>query len=211
MGWTTIIGADKEHLMNDRLRTQEWVAKDGERFTWKVIAHSLRGNNLWKIVERSRHGHGYSVTERFIALDLIGYDRYSKGWGYKDISEHVGPTELNCPLKFLNMAPQPCDSEQTAKWTSEWREKVRNWHSASAKRRKEMLKVPILQGEKWMLREGLVDRATRSHKLTHVYVGSVYPRFVYATANDGERYKIPKKYLVRRMGEKEVTAEEFFS
>ena len=206
MGFTTIIGSTKESVIKDRIRT-----KESGNITWKVLAHSLRGNNLWSVVERIEKGDGFTKTIRYIALDLIGYDRYNQSWGYKDLSESMGPVHYNCPLKFLNMVPQPCDSENTATWASNWRNKVRDWHTSSAKRRKEMLEDPMEEGDKWMLRDGLVDRATRQQKLTHVYITKVYPRFVHAIANDGCDYKVPKKYLLRRMGEKEVSAEEFLS
>lgn len=205
MGWTTCIGYDKERLIKDRLRIKDRLY-DNEQggITWKVLAHSLRGNNLWYVVERTEHGEGYKKTYRFIALDLIGYDPYGKGWGYKDLCESMGPTQKNCPLKFLDMVPVPCDSG----YAQQWREQVRAWHKMSAQQRKKLKEINPQPGEKWLLRDGLVDRATRKIKLHTAWISKVVGRHIYIIANDDNDYRIQKSHLVRIMGNKEVATLE---
>jgi hypothetical protein len=203
MGWTTCIGYDKERLLRDRLRD-----KSNGTTEWKVIAHSLRGNNLWYVVERTDHGDGYKKVYRYIALDLIGYDPHSKGWGYKDLCETMGPAEKNCPLKFLDMVPVPCDYG----YGHQWREEVRAWHNMSRDQRKKLKEINPQPGEKWLLRDGLVDRATRKEKLHTAWINKVVGRDIYILANDGNDYRVRKSHLVRIMGNKEVaTLGEFLS
>ncbi len=199
MGWTTCIGWDKERLIKDRLRD-----KESGGITWKTLAHSLRGNNLWYVVERTVHGDGYKSTIRYIALDLIGYDPHGKGWGYKDICESMGPAQKNCPLKFFDMVPVPCDSQ----WSHGWREKVREWHTMTNEQRKKLKEINPQPGEKWLLRDGLVDRATRKVKLHTAWIRSVRGKDIYITANDDQDYRIRKSHLVRVMGQKEVASLE---
>jgi hypothetical protein len=86
---------------------REWQSQRGpERF--EVLKHHLAPgsdgeSNLWKIVRRT-YPDGRSET--FIALDLIA----CRGvWGYKDLSEHMGPYETNCPVEWLDEVPCPGD------------------------------------------------------------------------------------------------------
>ena len=205
MGWTTCIGYDKERLLKDRLRDKQSSKNEkGEYVEWKTIAHSLRGNNLWYVVEYTTYGEGYRNTIRYIALDLIGYDRYSGSWGYKDISESMGPTEKNCPLKFFDMVPVPCDSN----CAHEWREAVRKWHSMTNEQRKKLKEINPQPGEKWLLKDGLVDRDTRKIKLHTAWIRKVVGRDIYIIANDDRNYRVRKSQLMRIMGNKEVATLE---
>lgn len=85
----------------------------------KLLAKSLKGNHLW-IVWQKPSG------ERYIYLALLqgtpggGGD----GWGYKDMSESMGPYTYDVPLKFLDMVPVA---------NTEWREKVLAHHARSGK------------------------------------------------------------------------------
>lgn len=48
------------------------------------------------------------------------------GWGWDTISEASGPAWVDCPVEWLDEAPEP-----TTPWASEWREKVRE-HARAA-------------------------------------------------------------------------------
>lgn len=91
---------------------------------WSVLAHSVRGNNLWTVIEKPD-------GTRFIGLDLLraGQRSEGEGWGHKDLCESMGPSECDCPLKFLDMAPVP-DGDYAA----EWRERVRAYHKRKTAR-----------------------------------------------------------------------------
>jgi hypothetical protein len=59
-------------------------------------------------------------------------------WGYKDMSESVGPCYYKCPLKFLNLAPEP-----TSEYSKEWREKVRAYHAAEAAKKAARARITL--------------------------------------------------------------------
>lgn len=204
MGWTTHIGSSKESLIKDRLSDKKSKEDEqGQYTTWKTLAHSLRSNNLWYVVERTFHGNGYKRTNRFIALDLIGFDPYGNGWGYKDLCESMGPVQVNCPLKFLDMVP--------ADDPYGWRDGVRNWHDMSNAQRRKLKTIDPQPGEKWMLKDGLNDAYTKE-KLHTARIQRISGRNIIATANTGTTYRFRKSQLIRKMGEKEVaTLEELLS
>jgi hypothetical protein len=73
---------------------------------------------LWTVWEhRRREG----AVDRYIGCDLLAGQR-GYCWGYKDMEESMGPCYYTCPLKYLDLVPEP-DSR---------RAKVRAYH---AKRR----------------------------------------------------------------------------
>lgn len=195
MGWTFCPTQTLPDLIAERLREKRWTSEDGRNFNDKVIASSKRGNNLWYVVERTvNDGEPY----RFIALDLLAYDRHH-GAGYKDLCESMGPSEKNCPLKFFDLVPVP-DGE----YGKGWRERVREWHSSSTAERKRRAALNPKEGEKWRMKAGLVDRATKKIPLHTVRILSVDGKNIRGMANDGMVYSIAAKHLVERMGEKEV-------
>jgi hypothetical protein len=116
MGWLFTQGQTRRELIEKRIARQE-----NEYGIWECVAHTLRGNCLWKVVNYTKKENGFS--ERFIGLDLLGSDG-DYGWGYKDMEECMGPHYYTCPLKYLEMAPEP--DNQYAK---NWREKVKAYHA----------------------------------------------------------------------------------
>lgn len=93
---------------------------------YEPIEHRVVGNNVWQLVLHKPTGR------KLITLDLIAKER-GGGWGYKGLSEDMGPVEVNCPLSLLNKA-----SPVTEGYAVEWREKVRAYHA----RRKTAKPVP---------------------------------------------------------------------
>lgn len=118
----------------DRSQTKaEFVAELNRDFGpgYECLAHRVVGNNLWQLVKRPD-------GEKFICLYLMsrGNGRYGKGcsdhgWGYKGISEDMGPAQVNCPLSLLNAADPPRGPHAPA-----WREKVREHHAAKKRKSK---------------------------------------------------------------------------
>jgi hypothetical protein len=81
----------------------------------KIIAHSLRGNNLWCVNE-----HTYTDGRPTISyIMLYRLSCYKGEWGYKPMDESMGPYYYDCPKKFLKMAGPPMNE-----WSKDWREKV---------------------------------------------------------------------------------------
>ncbi len=76
------------------------------------------GNHIWQLVRQE------SANRTFITLDLIAKDR-NGGWGYKGMSEDMGPYYYDCPLSLIDAASDPIN-ESAAKW----REDVRKYHAA---------------------------------------------------------------------------------
>jgi hypothetical protein len=118
MGWTFTQGASRADIIHDC--TKPW---DTGSATVKCLAKTTVGNNLWAVFEKTPKDGG--EPERFIALFMLGSDA-GYGWGYKDITEGMGPPQTSCPLSYLDMVPQVADAE--------WRERVRAHHSRTRQR-----------------------------------------------------------------------------
>lgn len=93
----------------------------------KVLDHAMTGvgHRLWMAIE-SKTG------ERFVMLYLINGDR--DGWGYKPISEDMGPAEVDCPLRILDATGEAAEADASG-YAHEWRVKVREYHKQRAERR----------------------------------------------------------------------------
>lgn len=133
MGWT---------FMNDpQIGKKELVAHLSSPTYWgsgfRILKQSLVGNNLWVAVERT---YDDGTTKRFIALDLLKSGGRDCGWGYKDLQESMGPCEVNCPLVFFDLVPEP-DGE----YGRAWREEVRAYHAK--KKKAATLKGTLTAGE----------------------------------------------------------------
>lgn len=130
MGWTFEYGtrwlSRKEYAENIiRECTATWE-HNGQKFSTRPLAHSLRGNDLWVVMERTHHNTGEVNT--WIALYRLS--KHEGMWGYKDMDEDCGPYFHTCPLKFLKMTEPKTD------YSREWRERVRQYHNyVNARRR----------------------------------------------------------------------------
>jgi len=112
MGWTIIPSiTEKKDMVSYRIQRQE-----NDKFVWNTLAHSLRGNTLWYVVERTIKKTG--EVDRYIACDLLCKER-NGGWGYKDLDESCGPCETSCPVKYFKMVPVPPNE-----YAIEWRKSV---------------------------------------------------------------------------------------
>ena len=116
-----------EHLL-------EPFSSEDKSVTTKPIAHCFKGNNMWTVWERTKTGtrtvtlapgieapKPFSESIRFIVLYYLR--RAGKeDWGYKDVSEDMGPCEANCPPSYLEMAPL---AEHHGEHAESWRERVK--------------------------------------------------------------------------------------
>lgn len=112
MGWSfsCVDTGRKAHI--ERITSQKHFSED-----YRPLASRVVGNNVWQVVLHIPTGR------RFITLDLIAKER-GGGWGYKGLSEDMGPNEVNCPLSLLALAGPPKEGHAAA-----WREKVRAYHA----------------------------------------------------------------------------------
>lgn len=127
MGWT--FGYDwttRNDIIRERTEDTKWetcgivverkcLAKTYKGFPWAGVLYSVH--------EQVRTAPDGNVqTFRYIMIDLLRYSRRDGCWGYKDMSEEMGPYKHGCPLKYLEMVPCP-DSE----YARNWRERVREY------------------------------------------------------------------------------------
>ena len=101
----------------------------------KTLKHCFKGNNMWAVQEYHREGMAHPV--RFVCLYMLrGNPRVKNdpyGWGYKDVSEDMGPCQLSCPVSYIELVEsheKEFGYEPTG-YAAEWRERVR---TAAAKR-----------------------------------------------------------------------------
>jgi hypothetical protein len=99
MGWLISHDLTKKEQVAEIVKG--WSNDDkGVRF----LAHSVRGNVLYAVGQSFDRTTPERFEDRFILVCLLRKDR-GYGWGYKDMSESMGPYKYDCPLKFLKMAP----------------------------------------------------------------------------------------------------------
>lgn len=118
MGWL-YSSYSRSELIHDLIQPEEHP-----KASIRVIAHTLRGNVLWSVVEVTAKVEGVhkdlapGESIRYIRCDLL--QRSGGQWGYKGMDESVHPYYYTCPLSYLDMAPVQ---------SSEWREGVRAYHA----------------------------------------------------------------------------------
>ena len=101
----------------------------GPSSKFTLLDRSLRGNRLWVLVQS--HGHDP-------AIGLFLLQRGRDGcWGYKDLDESSGPYYYDCPLRWLNQAPEPLMRTGSHLGSGRtWRDFVRDHHAQQAANRK---------------------------------------------------------------------------
>lgn len=173
MGW--LFGWNTRKELVDHVT--ETFENDMQRTT--CIRKFFSGNNMWTVWERQSKAASTDV-ERFIVVFLIlGGNNCTNGrgygWGYKDVSEEMGPCEVTCPLAFLDMVPDP------GGYATAWRERVRAHHA----RRNQKLTV----GQTIKLTNGIEYRITQTRR-----------KLMGVSLKDGCLYKIPRRMLTLSQG-----------
>lgn len=134
MGWLFSSEWEERRDLVAHLTHTETSTSEGREYKWVTLAHSVRGNVLWAVFQRSVNG---KVQQPAIACFLLSKQR-DYGWGYKDMTEAMHPYYYSCPLSYLELAPETC---------KEWREKVREYH-AKARRKFQVGTTYALEGAK---------------------------------------------------------------
>jgi hypothetical protein len=114
-------------------RKEDFVKEILQSFNSDVLllASSLRGNNLWVLLRHARSGQ--------VVIGLFLLSCYKGCWGERSLSEDDGPFHYDCPLSFLDRAPEPssCPIDGHAgEPRTTWRDHVRRFHAAAAERRR---------------------------------------------------------------------------
>jgi hypothetical protein len=165
MGWTYQCegGMSLKNFIAERVKTEE-----NENGKWEYIKHALRGRCLWSImVHTNKKTNPYTVT-KIIAVDLIGGSE-KNGWGYKDMSEEMGPCFYTCPLSYLDEVPDP------GSYATEWRKAVREYHAKIKTQRDEMNSAKI--GDKIILKKGCRPESLTIVSLKPLRAMSGYVRY----------------------------------
>jgi hypothetical protein len=132
MGWLFTLGASRKDVADAVTKTSEWTRDDGVVVRHETLARYYSGNDLWSVLEVTQDG---KQSLRVILLFKLSRGN-GDGWGYKDVSESMGPCAVSCPLKFLDMVPNIPN-----KYAAEWRPRVRAYwkrRKARAAERREL-------------------------------------------------------------------------
>jgi len=162
MGWLFIRGASKADVIRNLTAPEENEAR-----YWESIAHCVRGNVLWAVVE-IRYKQENRRSKRFIACYLL--ERDGGEWGYKDMEESMHPYYYSCPLKYLDMAPAA---------NEKWRAEVRKYHAERNRKFAKGQKVTVrgCASVPWVvirsLRPLLGDYDGATYKLERRFLGEV--------------------------------------
>jgi len=97
---------------------------------YNVIESSVRGDNLWMIVEKFQE-------DPIILLYLL--DKQDGCWGYKSIAEVENPFYFSCPLSYLAKVPVK---------NQVWRDQVREFHNQRSAERAARPKKRFAIGDK---------------------------------------------------------------
>lgn len=161
MGWTFNLEPQRlTDFLRERCRKEDFLS-DGNLYARRCLAskyvmYTPARGTLWTVWEYTVVGCDGTVLkdERYIGCDLIQYGQGVQGcyWGYKDLEASMGPSDISCPLKYLEMVPEPkacaCVPKPEPGWEDRtepgcgrcyerlWRERVRLRHKVMAERRR---------------------------------------------------------------------------
>ena len=98
MGWYYTHGASKAQIIAE-------IERDTRSST--IVERAVRGNHLWHVLKPAN-----AEVEPFIVLYLLSSSK--DGWGYKSMSEDMGPYYYTCPTTWF--AKYPTSNETARRW-----------------------------------------------------------------------------------------------
>lgn len=107
----------------------ELVAELRSQVRSYVIVDEHIGRNVWFLLEQPS-------GERFIVLFLT--EGGAGGWAYKDVTEDMGPCEVDCPLRLIEAAG-PIESQ----YANEWRDRVRAYWQTKVARMAQVIEPGV--------------------------------------------------------------------
>ena len=163
MGWLFTEGQTKAELI------AHLTQGDSQLYTHR---RCVRGTTLWAVQEyKARPG------KPFIVAYLIQHER-GYGWGYKPVTESMGPAEVSCPVSYLDAVPVAGGPHAL-----QWRERVRRHHAAQ-KRKRRMLKDAAIG-----------DRMTLVAGLSPQTLALVSKKPVLGRDDDGHLWRVPQRFI----------------
>jgi hypothetical protein len=163
MGWMFL------HNAPDKRQVVETCTKSSA--TLKCVKKAVHGNHLWTIFENT------VTKKKSIVLFLLAKNQGC--WGYKDITEHMGPSFYDCPVSFFDEAPRP--------ESASWRAKVRLFHLQEKERRTHLKNLAV----------GSMVRLMDGYKPSVLRITSTDP--LRGTSSEGDLYRIPKTRIAEVM------------
>ena len=132
MGWS-FGWKSRAELIEHLTRTQE-----NESGKWETTKHCTVGNVLWA-VQVHTDKQAQTVTPFILCCLLQGGGE----WGYKDMTESMGPYYYTCPVAYFDLVPEA---------NKNWRAKVREHHAFKKAQRDAIKRLKV--GDTLMLKAG---------------------------------------------------------
>ena len=118
MGWTTTYKPKGEPVLDFFTRTGVFTWSDDNPNKYRVIDSALvKFNTFYAAIEQTHKETG----ERHVWAAVILIHRYPKhihNFGWKDMSEAMGPFECRCPEKILKLLT-PTDNANANEWRAQ--------------------------------------------------------------------------------------------
>lgn len=128
---TTVIPIHANETANSVRNSEEhrWkVMYEGEG--GRIVDKSRRGNRTWWVIDSPRNAEN-GLSNPFLAVTIFD-GRGGKELSRRDVSEGEGPSQLDCPIGFLEKAPVANQA---------WRDRVHAYHVNTKARRKSAMRV----------------------------------------------------------------------
>ena len=123
---------------------------DGETHTLQTLDGARVRNTVYLAVRSTDKKAGRSFV--FAAVILISNTK-KWGFGYKDMSESMGPCECDCPDRIMRLLSPVADIPNPG-YTADWRARVAAQKAARRERRDRLAVLRVSGG--WALRVGAV-------------------------------------------------------
>lgn len=185
MGWTWIPGSTRKGVIAELTDPEEWAPREDGKIRYRrTLTKQYKGapwkGTLYVVYQDGFKGEPEKPEDRWIGVHLLSYwkcKRDGGGWGYKDMCASMGPSEVRCPLKYLEMCPKI-----EGEWEADWRDAVKKYHARQRAGTAALQKLKV--GETVYLQGCKVDSVTLTSK-----------RPLMGRASTGYMYRIPRRLI----------------
>lgn len=119
MGWT---GMDKPDNVSDWMKRQLTWESGGAKNTCLDVAIVQRQTG-YAAVETVHEDGTREIWAAVFALHFFPRAQHGETFSYKDMTEHMGPNEVDCPKRILDRLT-PTDSQYANEWRAKCRERL---------------------------------------------------------------------------------------
>lgn len=132
MGWSFACDPsfDKKAQI-ERFRTGKFFAEG-----YTLLESRVVGNRFWYLLQEPD-------GKKTLGVLLMAGGGRGMGWGYKCVSESMGPCEKDCPLALLKLADEPPND-----YAKEWRTEVLEFHARKSCKRKPVAGLVVKSGDR---------------------------------------------------------------